>query len=54
MKVATSDLNAVLQKIGEAVYKQEPPPSGPDAGGAGAPPPPPDDGGTVEGEFREV
>ena len=54
VKAATSELNAVLQKIGEAVYKQEPPPSGPDAGGAGAPPPPPDDGGTVEGEFREV
>jgi len=54
VKAATSELNAVLQKIGEAVYKQEPPPSGPEAGGAGTPPPPPDDGGTVEGEFREV
>jgi len=52
VKQATQDLNAVMQKIGEAVYKQEPPPGGE------APPedqPPGDEGeGTVEGEFREV
>jgi molecular chaperone DnaK len=53
IKQATQELNAVMQKIGEAVYQQQPPPPGGEA-----PPddqPPGDDGeGTVEGEFREV
>jgi molecular chaperone DnaK len=53
VKQATQDLNAVMQKIGEAVYQQQPPPPGEET-----PPddqPPGDDGeGTVEGEFREV
>jgi molecular chaperone DnaK len=53
IKQATQELNAVMQKIGEAVYQQQPP-----TPGGEAPPddqPPGDDGeGTVEGEFREV
>ena len=54
LKSATQALSESMQKLGEAVYKQQPPP--------GAQPPPPDeeggkkpgDEGTVEGEFREV
>lgn len=53
VKQATQDLNTAMQKIGEAVYQQQPPPSEGEM-----PPddqPPADDGeGTVEGEFREV
>lgn len=53
---ATQELSEVMQKIGAAVYGQQPPPGG------GAQPPPPGgetpggkkDEGTVEGEFREV
>lgn len=58
MKSATEALNEAMQKIGQAVYKQQPPP--PPPGGEQQPPPPPpppgDKGGqgTVEGEFREV
>jgi molecular chaperone DnaK len=58
IKRATQDLNQTMQKIGEAIYRQQPPPPG------GQPPPPPPPGdqggegpkdeGTVEGEFREV
>jgi len=62
MKTATDDLNAALQKIGQAVYQQQrqqqPPPPGGNAGGqpGGQEPPPGGQGGqgTVEGEFREV
>ncbi len=63
IKNATQALNETMQKIGQAVYSQQPPPPG----GPEAPPPggdaPPegeggkeggDDEGTVEGEFREV
>jgi molecular chaperone DnaK len=59
IKKATEDLNATMQKIGQAVYSQQQPPPP----GGEAPPPPPeggeepksdDDEGTVEGEFREV
>jgi len=50
---ATQALNETLQKVGTAVYQQQPPPGGqapPEAG-----PPKGDEGeGTVEGEFREV
>jgi molecular chaperone DnaK len=56
IKRATQELNDTMQKIGQAVYKQQPPP-----GGQQQPPPPPPPGGeggkdegTVEGEFREV
>ena len=56
---ATQELNESLQKVGAAIYQQQPPP------GAESPPPgetpsgeevPPDKEGegTVEGEFREV
>ena len=55
MKSATQALNEAMQKIGQAVYKQQPPPPPP---GGQQPPPPPPGGqggqGTVEGEFREV
>ena len=58
IRQATQELNDTMQKIGSAVYQQQPPP--------GAEPPPPPEGGetppdkeggeegTVEGEFREV
>jgi molecular chaperone DnaK len=58
IKNATQALNQSMQKIGEAIYKQQPPP--PPPGGQQPPPPPPGgqagpkDEGTVEGEFREV
>ncbi|HEY97387.1 MAG TPA: molecular chaperone DnaK [Dehalococcoidia bacterium] len=58
IKKATDELNATMQKIGQAVYQaQQPPPGGE------APPPPGgeeggkeggEDEGTVEGEYREV
>ena len=54
MQNGINELNAVMQKLGEAVYSQNPPPG---AGAAGAGPDdigPSDDEGTVEGEFREV
>jgi molecular chaperone DnaK len=56
IRKASQELNDTMQKIGSAVYQQQPPP--------GAEPPPPGeetppgkeggDEGTVEGEFREV
>ncbi len=51
MQSAMADLNASMQRLGEAVYRQTEGPSGggPDASGGAAPG---DD--TVEGEFREV
>ncbi len=49
MQNGINELNAVLQRLGEAVYSQSAAP-GPDAPSAG----PPEDDGTVEGEFREV
>ncbi len=62
MKSATNDLNAAMQKIGQAVYQkqQQPPPGGPQGPQGGQQPPPPggeggqSGQGTVEGEFREV
>jgi molecular chaperone DnaK len=60
IKRATQELNQVMQKIGEAIYRQQQPPP---PGGEQPPPPPPPPGGeggqggdegTVEGEFREV
>jgi molecular chaperone DnaK len=53
LKSATQTLSETMQKLGEAVYKQQQP-------GAQSPPPgeeggkKPGDEGTVEGEFREV
>ncbi|MFH1651108.1 MAG: molecular chaperone DnaK, partial [Chloroflexota bacterium] len=54
IKRATQELSDTMQKIGTAIYKQQPPPPGeqpPPPGGE-----PPSGGGddTVEGEFREV
>ncbi len=60
IKRTSQELNATMQKIGEAIYKQQQPPP---PGGEQQPPPPPPGGeggpggkdeGTVEGEFREV
>jgi molecular chaperone DnaK len=57
IKRATQELNETMQKIGQAIYRQQPPPP---PGGQQQPPPPPPGGeggkdeGTVEGEFREV
>ncbi len=48
MQTAINELNAALQRLGEAVYTQNAPP------GPGAPGPADGDAGTVEGEFREV
>jgi molecular chaperone DnaK len=62
MQTATTDLNSVMQRLGEAVYSQAAQPEGgDDAGTTDAPEeggdgegPSDDDEGTVEGEFREV
>jgi molecular chaperone DnaK len=61
IKNATQALNESMQKIGQAIYKQQPPPGGQPGGQQPPPPPPggeggqgPKDEGTVEGEFREV
>jgi molecular chaperone DnaK len=56
VRQALQDLNNSMQKVGSAVYGQQPPPGG-QAGGQQPPPPPPGGKGpegTVEGEFREV
>jgi len=52
---ATQELSEAMQKIGAAVYEQQPPPP-PDgeAPPEGEAPPGKEDEGTVEGEFREV
>jgi molecular chaperone DnaK len=55
IRQATQELNEAMQKIGAAIYKQQPPPGEP-------PPPGKEEGGeegggeegTVEGEFKEV
>ncbi|MDP2952741.1 MAG: molecular chaperone DnaK, partial [Chloroflexota bacterium] len=59
LRQATSELQASLQKIGQAVYSQAGAgPTGGQAGPSGGEQPPPGGqqppGGTVEGEFREV
>jgi len=55
IRQATQELSEAMQKIGAAIYKEQPPP--------GEPPPPPEkeeggegggEEGTVEGEFKEV
>ena len=55
----TQELSEAMQKVGAAVYGQQPPPGGeaPPSGEApegGETPPGKEDEGTVEGEFREV
>jgi molecular chaperone DnaK len=61
MQTATTELNGVMQRLGEAVYSQTAAPEGGDDAGTDAPGevgdgegPSDDDEGTVEGEFREV
>ena len=60
MQTAMTDLNGVMQRLGEAVYSQTAEPEGGDGAGTNAPEAdgdgegPSDDEGTVEGEFREV
>ena len=52
---ATQELNEALQKVGAAVYKQQPPPpSGEETPPEGKAPGKEEGEGTVEGEFREV
>ncbi len=48
IRQAMQELNDAMQKIGTAIYKEQPPPSGEET------PPGKEDEGTVEGEFREV
>ena len=50
MQTAINELNTALQRLGEAVYSQNPTPNQPQPPDAG----PTNDAGTVEGEFREV
>ena len=56
MQTAMTELNGIMQRLGEAVYSQSagagPGADGP--GGAGPEDGGPNDGGAVEGEFREV
>ncbi len=60
IRQASQELSDVMQKVGAAVYQQQPPPDGGQPPGGEPPPgsePPPEkeEGeGTVEGEFREV
>jgi molecular chaperone DnaK len=61
IKNATQALNETMQKIGQAIYRQQqPPPPGGQPPPPGGQQPPPEGGpggkdeGTVEGEFREV
>jgi molecular chaperone DnaK len=60
IKQAMQVLSEAMQKVGTAVYGQQPPPDGeaPPPGGetptGGETPPGKEDEGTVEGEFREV
>jgi molecular chaperone DnaK len=56
VRQALQDLNNSMQKVGSAVYGQQPPPGGQPGGQQPPPPPPGGKGpeGTVEGEFREV
>ncbi|GAI84819.1 unnamed protein product, partial [marine sediment metagenome] len=59
IKKAMQELSEAMQKVGTAVYGQQPPPGGepPPSGETppeGETPPGKEDEGTVEGEFREV
>jgi len=55
VRKATQELNETMQKIGTAIYKEQPPPGEPPPEGE-APPGKEEGGeeGTVEGEFKEV
>ena len=56
MQTAMTELNGIMQRLGEAVYSQSagPGPGADGPGGAGPEDGGPNDGGAVEGEFREV
>jgi len=55
VRQATQELSEAMQKIGAAVYGQQPPPPpGGEAPAGEEAPPGKEDEGTVEGEFREV
>ena len=54
IRQATQELSDTMQKVGAAVYGQQPPPGGEAPPPGGEPPPGPEGEGTVEGEFREV
>ncbi len=51
---ATQELSDTMQKVGAAVYGQQPPPGGEAPPPGGEPPPGQEGEGAVEGEFREV
>ena len=51
---AMQELSDAMQKIGAAIYQQQPPPPGGEPPGGEAPPGKEGEEGTVEGEFREV
>ncbi len=55
IRQAMQELNEAMQKVGAAIYQQQPPPGG-EAPPGGEPPPGKEgvEEGTVEGEFREV
>ena len=53
IRQATQELSETMQKIGAAVYGQQPPPPGGEAPGEETPPGKEEEG-TVEGEFHEV
>jgi molecular chaperone DnaK len=53
IKTAMQELSESMQKVGSAVYGQQPPPGG-ETPPEGETPPGKEDEGTVEGEFREV
>jgi molecular chaperone DnaK len=54
IKKATQELNETMQKVGSAVYQQQPPPPAGEAPPEGEQPSGQDGEETVEGDFREV
>jgi len=54
IRQAAQELSDAMQKVGAAVYQQQPPPGTEPPPGAEPPPGGGEDEGTVEGEFREV
>jgi len=54
IRQSTQELNESLQKVGAAIYQQQPPPPGGEPPPEGEPPGKEEGEGTVEGEFREV
>jgi molecular chaperone DnaK len=54
VRKASQELSDAMQKVGAAVYQQQPPPGAEQPPGAEPPPEGGEDEGTVEGEFREV